>query len=412
MQEGARSDYWDISKLKLWDKNPRSIKDKRFNELKERLKRQGQIKPLLVTKTGVVIGGNMRLRAMQQLGYKNVWVSITNAETDKDIFDLALTDNEEFGYYEQEQLAELASNIGLTELELQSYELVLGEPTTLTDILNQFGPEDEVVEDEAPELDETGEPESKLGEIYKLGRHRVMCGDSTDRANVELLMDGKKADMVFTDPPYGIEFQSNFREKTPQFSKIANDAEILDISPILREHTKGQSVSYICTRWDVYPQWVATLSDFNIKNCVVWYKRGGGLGDLKHSYIPNHEFIIVAHRGVVELQEKRHPDVWEMKRDSFNSYQHPTQKPVELPSFAIRNHSKQDGIILDLFLGSGSTLIACEQTDRTCYGMELDPRYIDVIRKRYAKYIGEEERWQEVTPNVKESSPAPAMTVA
>lgn len=138
----AKSETWPIIKLKLWDRNPRGIKTDRFNELKARLKRQGQIKPLLVTEDGTVIGGNMRLRAMEALGWTDIWVSVTDAKTDKDIFDLALTDNEEFGYYEQEQVAELALELGLSPLELQSYALQLGQATTLDLIVNRLGPED------------------------------------------------------------------------------------------------------------------------------------------------------------------------------------------------------------------------------------------------------------------------------
>lgn len=128
----ADSTTVSIDSLKLWDRNPRSIKTDRFAELKERLKRQGQIKPLLVAADGkTVIGGNMRLRAMQELGITEVWVSQTEATTDKEIFDLALTDNEEFGYYEKEQVIELALQLGLSPLELQSYELNLGRPISL-----------------------------------------------------------------------------------------------------------------------------------------------------------------------------------------------------------------------------------------------------------------------------------------
>lgn len=141
----AQSKTVPISSLQLWERNPRSIKGDRFDQLKARLSRQGQIKPLLVARDGrTVIGGNMRLRAMQELGITDVWVSQTDAATDKDIFDLALTDNEEFGYYEREQLAELALELALTPLELQSYAVSLGEPTTLDLLIKDIaGPESE-----------------------------------------------------------------------------------------------------------------------------------------------------------------------------------------------------------------------------------------------------------------------------
>jgi len=135
---------------------------------------------------------------------------------------------------------------------------------------------------------------------------------------------------------------------------------------------------------------------FNIKNCIVWYKKGGGLGDLKNSYLPNHEFIIVGHNGKAELRLKREADVWEITRDGFNDYKHPTQKPVELSKFAILHHSDNADIVTDLFTGSGSTLIACEKTNRKCYGMELDPHYCDVIVKRWEEYTGKKAHKEEL----------------
>ena len=155
------SQFWPIDKLRLWDKNPRSIKSERFEELKARLQRQGQIKPVLITQDGTVIGGNMRLRAMQALGIKEVWVSVTEATTDKEIFDLALTDNEEFGYYEKEQVIELALGLGLTQLELQSYELHLGKPTNL-----DLAIQGETVDDFADKNQEV-DPEGLLSQTHQ-----------------------------------------------------------------------------------------------------------------------------------------------------------------------------------------------------------------------------------------------------
>ena len=244
----------------------------------------------------------------------------------------------------------------------------------------------EIVEDEVPEP--PADPITKPGDLWLLGDHRLLCGDSTKADDVERLMAGAKAGMVFTDPPYGIKFQSNFREKTPQFEKIANDDTILNISPILSSVMQDDTAAYVCTRWDVYPQWCVQLSEFDIKNCVVWYKRGGGLGDLANCFSPNHEFLIVAHNGTAPLRGKRLPDVWEVARDSVTAYDHPTQKPVGLPAIAIEAHSDIHDVVMDLFLGSGTTLIAAEQLVRKCYGMEISPAYCDVIVKRWETLTG------------------------
>lgn len=392
----AKSEYWPIDKLKLWDKNPRSIKEGRFEELKTRLKRLGQTKPLRVTEGGTVIGGNMRLRAMREMGWDKVWVSISEAKTDREIFDDALTDNEEFGYYEQEQLAELALSIGLSPLELKTYEVSLGETTTLDLVVDKFGPED-VEEDEVPEVDETGEPKSKLGEIYQLGRHRLMCGDSTDADAVSELMDGKKADMVFTDPPYGYKYESNYQEKHKQ---LLNDDVFVDFLPSTTAYTKANVAFYVFCGWQTISEWVTMVkqSGLDLKNIIIWKKNNWSMGDLTGAYAGQYEIMLFAHKGRVKLNQERATDIWEFDRDPPS--EHPTMKPVELVSKAIRQSSTKGDIVLDLFLGSGSTLIACEQTDRTCYGMELDPKYVDVIRKRYANHIGEGDRWQDVTPAV------------
>jgi ParB-like chromosome segregation protein Spo0J len=169
----SKSEYWPIEKLQLWNKNPRAIKEDRFKELTARLERQGQIKPLLVTADGTVIGGNMRLRAMQAMGIGEVWVSVTNAKTDKEMFDLALTDNEEFGYYDKDQLAELALSLELSPLELKSYELQLGKPTTLELVVDPPAPDDS---------------EATLNEEYQVV---VECADESEQQAVFEQLQGE-----------------------------------------------------------------------------------------------------------------------------------------------------------------------------------------------------------------------------
>lgn len=149
----TKSEWWSIDKLKAWSKNPRGIKVDRYQELKRRLQDQGIIKPLLITEDGTVIGGNMRLRAMQELGWTEVWVSITDAKTDKEIFELALTDNEEFGYYEKDAIAELAWTLELDENDLNRFQLNLGKPQTLADITEKLNS----VPDDKPEVEFTQE---------------------------------------------------------------------------------------------------------------------------------------------------------------------------------------------------------------------------------------------------------------
>lgn len=391
----AKSEYWPLTKLSLWDKNPRSIKSDRFNELKTRLTRQGQIKPLLVTKQGTVIGGNMRLRAMQELGYNEVWVSVTNAETDKDIFDLALTDNEEFGYYEQEQLAELAMDIGLSPLELQAYEVTLGEPITLTSLIDQFGPEDEVEEDETPEVDDT-ETFSEAGQVYQLGRHRLMCGSATEHADLSVLLDNTEVALVNTDPPYGIgvvggngKIGGDNLAKNGLYAPVAND-DSTDTARDSYELLKALGIEH-------YVIWGGNyFTDFlpPSPSWLVWDKRG----DMASNNFADCELAWSSFTTPARVYKQ----IWSgmIKEGESGKRVHPTQKPVNMLARVIKDFSERDEVILDVFGGSGSVLMAAEETGRICYMMELSPAYCDVIRKRYANHIGEGESWQAATPAI------------
>ena len=365
----------NISKIKTNPNNPRLIKDDKFKKLVKSIKEfpeMLEIRPIVVDKDNIVLGGNMRLRACQEAGLKEVHILQADQLTEKQQREFIIKDNVGFGEWDWD---DLANEWDVDELEDWGLDL----PVDLK-------VEELEAEEDDYEMPDEIKTDIVLGDLIEIGEHRLLCGDSTDLDQVAKLMNGEKADMVFTDPPYGMNFQSNFREKTPTFAKIENDDKILNIAPILLLNTKANTPIYLCTRWDVYPIWYNQINEsFDIKNCIVWYKKGGGLGDLKNSYSPNHEFIIVGHNGKAELKGKRHSDVWEIARDGFNTYKHPTQKPTELSSFAIKNHSNKNNLVLDLFLGSGSTMVASRQLNRKCYGMELDPKYCQVIVDRMMK---------------------------
>ena len=189
-------------------------------------------------------------------------------------------------------------------------------------------------------------------------------------------------DLVLTDPPYGIDFQSNFRKN--KFSKIENDstvnAEFLDEC---KRVLKDTGAIYCFTRWDVYPSWIEQINKrFKVKNCIVWFKRGGGLGDLKKGYIYNHEFIIYCAEKNHRLNGKRRNDVFEFAKDAPSTYVHPTQKPISLLKEIIERSPNEGGVVLDCFMGSGSTGIACVNTNRHFIGIELDEGYFNIAKKR------------------------------
>lgn len=185
-----------------------------------------------------------------------------------------------------------------------------------------------------------------------------------------------------TDPPYGINYQSNKRKE--KFSKIQNDDLILskwldEAKRVLR----NTGAIYCFTRWDVYPKWYEIFNErFNIKNCIVWFKRGGGLGDLKRAYMFNHEFIIYCANQNHKLNKKRRNDVFEFSKDAPSSYVHPTQKPVDLLTEIIERSSNKGDIVLDMFMGSGSTGVACVNTGRKFIGIELDNKYFEIAKQR------------------------------
>ena len=378
-------EYRKISSLKGWDKNPRSIKDKDFQRLKKMIEKLGEFKPLIILEDGTVLGGNMRLRVYKELGWGEAWVSVVEADTEKEKLAYALADNERAGFYDEDLLANLTGEF--PDFEWGDYAVDLKPPVTLKDLFPE-----ETVEDEVPAVSD--EPAiSKLGEVYQLGKHRLMCGDATKPEDVDNLMDGKKADMVFTDPPYGMDLDTDYSklkgtDKSPNAKGYKWDAVIGD-----DQEFDFRQFGYLDAKEQFW--WGADYYFNQLPNnggLFVWQKR-----DKADEKMIGNDFEIC-------WSKQRHKKATIWKRwVGFDSIErgdkrvHPTQKPIEVCSYFVKNFSTKGQSVLDLFLGSGSTLIACEQTNRTCYGMELDPKYIDVIRKRYAKFINRED-WQEATP--------------
>lgn len=405
-------EIWSIEKLKPWTKNPRDIKKEDFERLKRQIKELGQYKPLLVTREGEVLGGNMRLKAYKELGINEVWVSVVTPKTEAEKVKYALSDNDRAGFYISDQLTDLITEYGV-EINLDDYKVDLGEAMTLSEVLNKFGI-NEVVEDEPPEVPE--EAESKLGEVYQLGRHRLMCGDATKIEDVEKLMDGKKADMVFTDPPYNVDYEggTGLKIKNDKFAnKQAFYQFLYDSLSALRPFVKGDL--YICMSSSELHTLQKAFQDCggHWSTFIIWVKDRFTLGrsNYQRQYEPilygwftgsTHYWSGLRNLGDVVKEEAKtdefgetwfkldglvQGDIWEFDKPKKNK-EHPTMKPQELCARAIKNSSPLDGVILDTFGGSGSTLIACEQTNRTCYMMELDPKYCDVITKRWMKFTG------------------------
>ena len=348
--------------------NPREISDKQLADLKDSIKRFGFVEPIIVNinkeRKNIIISGHQRVKAANALEIKEVPCLELDLTLDKEK-ELNVRMNKAGGEWDLKLLQENFDLPDLIEWGFDEKDL-------------NFEVEENEKDDEVPDLPE--EPTAKLGDIYILGKHRVMCGDSTSIDDVEKLMDGNKADMVFTDPPYGIGYQDTKKKH----SKIIGDEELSNIQDLLSLVLINECPIYICCNWKCYSEFekIMTQHDKEPKSCIVWDKETR-VQNLDKFY-KQHEFIL--YYGLFGGQKTLDGDVWRLKREVRKD--HPTAKPVELITKAIGYTILPNQTVQDLFLGSGSTLIACEKTNRICYGMELDPKYCDVIVKRWEEYTG------------------------
>jgi DNA modification methylase len=363
--------------------NSRLHSDAQVAQLAASIREFGFTNPVLIDEAKNLIAGHGRVMAARKLGLKSVPAILVTGLDERKRRALVIADNKLAmnATWDDDvlknELQDLAGDFGeLMGFSEEELEAMLQEATQIEDGLTD--------EDAVPEL--AAEPVTVLGDVWLLGKHRLMCGDSTSIDAVDKLMDGGKADMVFTDPPYGIEYQSNWRPKSEQFDVLANDDQILDIAPIIQIFSTGWV--FVWTSWAVQTRWIEMFNGFGYPtNIVIWHKPGGGMGDLKKTFSSDYEVALVWHRGA-ELCGKRIGSVWTINKDGASTYVHPTQKPVALSEEAIDKTTKQGALVLDLFGGSGSTLIACEKTKRQARLMELAPQYCDVIVKRWEDFTG------------------------
>jgi DNA modification methylase len=358
-----------ISELTPAPYNPRESTEKQESQLKQSLKKFGVVEPIIYNKqTGYIVGGHFRVRELQKLGYTEIECVIVDL-SEEDEKELNIRLNANTGQWDWD---ELANNFELDELNDWGLEV----PNMKHEL--------EAEEDDFDVPEDGIETDIVLGDLFQIGEHRLLCGDSTDSDAVARLMNGEKADMVFTDPPYGVSYQSNMRTKTEKFDVLENDnifiTEWINNLPLF---SKG--FVFVWTSWKVLKQWIEFCEPIGeLSNIIVWDKGGGGIGDLKKTFLTDFEVALVYNRGA-EIKGKRLGSVWSIGKDGGTKYLHPTQKPVELASTAIENITLKNQRVLDLFLGSGSTMVASHQLKRKCYGMELDPKYCQVIIDRMKK---------------------------
>lgn len=390
-----------INDITPYHDNPRVNTDA-INVVKKSLSEFGFQQPLVLDKDNVIIVGHTRFAAAKELGFENVPCYVADNLSEDKIKAYRIMDNKS---------AEYASwNYGLltkeiTDLLENDYDL---EFTGFTDVeledmgfdmnLESFVEEPQSEEDVIPEMTEDP-PISKMGDVWILGNHRLLCGDSTSIDDVEKLMNKERADMIFTDPPWNVNYGAETAGGKYKERKILNDHMqedewadfVMGFCSSLKLATKGGCMTYLvmsAQEWAIVDK---TLRDngFHWSSTIIWAK--DALVISRKDYHTQYEPIWYGWNAddsrLSPLLDRKQSDVWNVDRPRVSKL-HPTTKPVELVERAINNSSQRTNLVLDLFLGSGSTLIAAEKTGRRCFGMELDPKYADVIIERWQNYTG------------------------
>ena len=365
--------------------NPRKITPVEEFDLRESLMRFGLVEPIIINinkeRKDIVIGGHQRLKIWEELGNDEIDCNQIDLTLDKER-ELNIRLNKNGGSFDDDLIKEYFDYEELTEWGFTPDEL--------------FEPDKKIIDGliEDDKIPVVKESKVKRGDIWQLGEHRIMCGDSTNSDDVEKLMNGEKADMVFTDPPYGVSYTGGLKDgnnglENNNRQMIKNDDVDLYYQAVAIANNFSNGVVFMFYADTVPFGLYRGIEDVKgeIVALIIWKKKGG-YGALGAAYKPNHEpCIIWKPKGTKTnfIGSTTETRVWEIDKDGKNKL-HPTQKPIEVSLRAIKNH-KAD-IVLDMFLGSGSTLIAAEKLNRKCYGMELDEKYCDVIIERWEQFTG------------------------
>jgi DNA modification methylase len=396
MKEHYKHSIKKVSDLIPYVNNSRTHSDEQVNQVAASIKEFGFTSPVLIDEQGGLIAGHGRVMAAKKLKLDEVPCIILEG----------LTEAQKKAYIIADNQLPLNAGWDLDKLKLEVETLqeldfdieVLGFDDEFLDGLLDVQMEEGLTdEDEVPEAPEV--PVSVLGDIWQLGNHRLMCGDSTSTTDVEKLMDGHKADMVFTDPPYNTGMTEKKQGDSTRLSHMFNDSYTDSeweafMSDFCNEYdlaTKDNAFIFVCLDWRRSHELVPHLKQrWKFSNLIIWDKMVHGLGS---DYKYTHEFIHVCKKGKPPLAtnkegEKEYQDVWRIQRKMGRSEEHATKKPIELCERAIRHGSSYKNLVLDLFCGSGSTLIACEKNNRACYTNEMDARYVDVTIRRFEEFTG------------------------
>lgn len=405
-----KNEVKNIADLIPYANNSRTHSEEQVIQIASSIKEFGFTNPILIDEDGGVIAGHGRILAAKKLDYSELPCIVLDGLTKAQRKAYVIADNQlalnsgwdmDLLKLEIDGLKELDFDIDLLGFNDGFLDDLLFEETEgLTD------------EDAVPDVPEV--PKSKRGDIWILGNHRLMCGDSTMTDDVEKLMDGKKADMAFTDPPYNTGMTSKTQSSnnggtlwkgnggngkakpSHMFNDDYSDSEwesfMSDFCSMYSSQMKDNTGAYICLDWRRNYELIPHIkNNFHLSNTIVWDKVVHGLGsDYKYTY----ELINVCKKGKPEMDthqgEREYSDVWHIQRSMGKNKDHATAKPVELVERCLRHASKPNSLVIDFFQGSGTTLIACEKINRDCYGMEMSEAYIDVIINRWQDYTGKD----------------------
>ena len=382
-----------LKELKPAAYNPRKkLKkgDKEYEKIKQSLLKFGYVDPIIVNKDMTVIGGHQRLTVLKDLDYETAKCVIVDLpKEDEKALNVAL--NKITGQWDEALLAELLVDLQESDFNL---DLTGFEPPEIDDILSNVH-DKELSEDEFDVEEELKKPTvSRRGDVWQLGKHRVICGDSTKSETYDQLLGDKKANLVVTDPPYNVDVEETA-------GKIQNDNMsdgdfyqfLLSMFTQVENHMETDASIYVFHADTEGLNFRKAFKDagFYLSGCCIWKKNSLVLG--RSPYQWQHEPCLYGWKKKGKHQwfsDRKQTTIWEYDRPK-SSKDHPTMKPIQLMAYPIQNSSMRGTVVLDPFLGSGSTLMAADQTGRICYGIELDEKFVDVIVKRYIEVTGDTE---------------------
>ena len=371
----------EIEKLKPYENNAKTHPRSQIKNVAESIKEFGWQQPIVIDKNNVIIIGHCRYLAAKKLKLKTVPCAIAENLSEEEVNKLRLIDNKtNESDWDMELLTKEINSLDLTAFDID-WGVALEEPET------------EVVEDDFDvESAIPKEPKSKLGDVYLLGNHRLMCGDSTKEEDVDKLMNNFEADLLLTDPPYNVDYESKDGKKLENDNMASEEYKEFLIKAIsnAEKHLKIGASFYIwhADKKAYYLYYALEQIGLTVRQCLIWKKNALVLG--RQDYQQIHEPCLYGWKeGAAHswFNDRKQTTVMDFDKPN-RSELHPTMKPIKLFDYQIKNSSKKDDIVLDLFGGSGTTLICCEQSNRICYMMEFDPKYVDVIIERWETFTG------------------------